>query len=247
MREETNSQGAHERSRMNGSNEERRHPRNWWVQIVSVLAVGYLIFSLLSPMFVKEGQQTPGKIETPDIILIALVLLFNSGLLNRLENLGVSKEGITVTLREVTEKLSKQEGQIDELYKKQVDQLSQQQQDLQEMYAFMYTFLLTDTDYEKIAHLAQHAQAGTSYNIAVWSAVGDELRNLRNLNLVETINCHIQEIVDASKGGGRLVDLTKYLRVTDKGKKFLETYEKLHSHAKAEQEGPESNAEVEKT
>jgi hypothetical protein len=45
----------------------------------------YLLFSLVSPLFFKEGK-APRKLETSDIILISLVLLFNSEILSRLEN-----------------------------------------------------------------------------------------------------------------------------------------------------------------
>lgn len=48
---------------------------------------------------VTDGKE-PRKLDTPDIILISLVLLFNSGILNRLENLGVSKEkGFVVSFK----------------------------------------------------------------------------------------------------------------------------------------------------
>ncbi|MFM7474715.1 MAG: hypothetical protein ACKO2T_02950, partial [Microcystis aeruginosa] len=70
------------------SSKEDKKSRNWWIDIVSVITVGYLVFSLISPMFLKQGQQPPRKIEKPDLILIALILLFNSGLLNRLEDFG---------------------------------------------------------------------------------------------------------------------------------------------------------------
>ena len=53
-------------------------------------------------MLLKEGQQPPRKIEAPDLILIALVLLFNSGLLNRLEDFGISKDGgVTAKFKEL--------------------------------------------------------------------------------------------------------------------------------------------------
>ena len=74
------------------SKDENNNHINWWIEIISFLAVGYLIFSLISPIFLKEGQQ-PRKIEAPDIIIIAIVLLFNSGLLNRIEDFAISKDG----------------------------------------------------------------------------------------------------------------------------------------------------------
>ena len=84
-----------------------------FVQIFSVIVGIYLIFSLISPMFLEQGQQ-PRKIETPDILLIALVLLFNSGLTNRLMDLKISKE---VSLKAKFKKLENLEIQVDSLSK----------------------------------------------------------------------------------------------------------------------------------
>ena len=107
--------------------EEGKTARNWWIETVSVLAVGYLIFSLISPMFLKQEQQPSRKIETPDLILITLVLLFNSGLLNRLEGFGISKDGsVTTTFTKLEKEVNKQKKQIDELQAKQLELQSKQ-------------------------------------------------------------------------------------------------------------------------
>ncbi|MEH2192390.1 MAG: hypothetical protein V7K98_06940, partial [Nostoc sp.] len=95
--------------------EEDKTSRNWWIEIISLLALTYLIFSLISPMFLKQGQQ-PRKIETPDIIVITIVLLFSSGLLNRLEDFGISKEGgVTAKFKQLKQEVNEQKKQIDEL------------------------------------------------------------------------------------------------------------------------------------
>jgi hypothetical protein len=91
MSEDENQKQIEKQSTNSRFSEEDENRRNWWIEIVSVIALGYLVFSLISPMFLKQGQQPPRKLETPDLILIALVLLFNSGLLNRLEDFGISK------------------------------------------------------------------------------------------------------------------------------------------------------------
>ena len=69
------------------------------IRLISTFVMLYLLFSLVSPLFFKEGK-APRKLEIPDIILISLVLLFNSGILSRLENVGVSQDkGFTANFK----------------------------------------------------------------------------------------------------------------------------------------------------
>lgn len=221
------------------SGSDSRSPKNWWIEIISVITIGYLIFSLIIPMFLKPDRQLPRKIETPDIILIALVLLFNSGLLNRLEDFGISQDsGVTAKFRQLKEEVNDQKKQIDELQAQQLQQLEAQQKNLQEMQAFMYNFLLGDKDFEKIAQLHQHAQANTHYKFYVSDRVGDELRRLRDLGLVATQSGYISDIVRASDHGRNPIDLTQYLNITELGKKFLATRETLQSKDQAASDAP---------
>ena len=102
MSEDSNQEQMEPQLVISSSSKEDKEPRNWWIETVSVIALVYLIFSLISPILLKEGQQPPRKIEAPDLILIALVLLFNSGLLNRLEDFGISKDGgVTAKFKEL--------------------------------------------------------------------------------------------------------------------------------------------------
>jgi len=90
-------------------------PRNWSIKIISGIVLGYLIFSLLSPMLLKQEQQ-PRKIETPDLLLIALVLLFNSGLIDKLKNLEITKEGnLKLEISDLNKKVDTLSGAIDDL------------------------------------------------------------------------------------------------------------------------------------
>lgn len=237
---------------MGDSGKEDKKSRNWWIDIVSVITVGYLVFSLISPMFLKQGQQPPRKIETPDLVLIALILLFNSGLLNRLEDFGISKDGgVTAKFKELKEEVNEQKKQIDDLQAQQLKQLEKQQQNLvvtqenlEQTQAFMYNFLLGEKDYEKIDQLDKHSEAKTSYNFYVSDRVGDELRRLRDLKLIATKSgLFVSDAVRASDYGKCSIDLTKYFDVTDLGKKFLITRETLQSK---NQQETENSGEVSK-
>lgn len=217
------------------SDETDRNRRNWWIEIVSVITVGYLIFSLISPMLLKQGQQPPRKIETSDVILVALVLLFNSGLLNRLEDFGISKDGgVTAKFNQLKQEVNQQKKEIDVLQAQQLKQLEKQQRNLEETQAFMYSLLLTEKDYEKIDQLNKHLETKTNYEFDVSDKVGDELRRLRDLRLIATNYGSISDIVQASDNGRRSIDLTKYLYVTNLGKKFLVTRKTLQSSSQQE-------------
>ena len=237
---------------------EDKNPRNWWIEVVSLVILGYLVFSLISPMFLKGPS--PRKIETPDLVLITLVLLFNSGLLNRLEDFGISKDGgVTAKFKELKEEVSDQKKQIDdlqaqqlELQAQQLEQLSKQQQNLvvtqenlEQTQAFMYNFLLGEKDYEKIDQLHKHSEAKTKYKFYVSDRVGDELRRLRDLKLIATKSCYVSDVVRASDYGERSINLTKYFEVTDLGKKFLVTREKLKTKKQQEMESSEESSEIE--
>ncbi len=210
---------------------ENKAQRNWWIEIVSLMALIYLIFSLSSPIFLKEGQQ-PRKIETTDVVIIAIVLLFNSGLLNRLEDFGISKEGgVTAKFQQLKQEVNQQKKQIDDLQAQQLEQLQKQQKNLEEMQAFMYNFLLSEKDYEKINQLNKYFEANMKYDFHVSDRVGDELRRLRDFKVIglKSGYSYISEVVRASQHGHKSIDLTQYFHVTELGKKFLETRETLHS------------------
>ena len=216
------------------SKKDDKNRRNWWIEIVSVVAVCYLIFSLVSPIFIEQGKQ-PRKIEASDLILIAIVLLFNSGLLNRLEDFGISKDGgFTAKFKELKQEVNEQKKQIDELQAQQLEQLGKQQKNLEQTQAFMFGFLLAKKDYEKIDQLYKHSKAKTSYDFYVSNNVGDELRRLRDFKLIKTNSGYISDVVQASNYGKNSIDLTKYFHVTDLGEQFLLTREALQSNSQQE-------------
>jgi hypothetical protein len=245
MSEDNNQEKIERQPMSSGSSEEDKNSRNWWIEIVSLIAMCYLIFSLISPMYFEEKRQ-PRKIEAPDIILIALVFLFNSGLLNRLEDFGVSKDGgVIAKFKQLKQEVDEQKKQIDELQAQQLEQLEKQQKNLEETQAFMYNFLLGDKDYEKIDQLDRHSKKKTNYDFYVSQIVGNELRHLRALKLIATKSGSISDIVRASDYGKRSINLTEYLDVTDLGKKFLVTRETLQSNNQQETKKPGENPEVE--
>jgi len=257
MSEDNNQDQIVQRPTISDSGEKGKPVRNWWIETISVFAMGYLIFSLISPMFLKQGQQPLRKIETPDLILVALVLLFNAGLLNRLEDFGISKDGVTAKFKELKNEVNEQKKQIDvlqaqqlELQAQQLEQLEKQQknlevtqENLEQTQAFMYNFLLGEKDYEKIDQLNYHSKTNTGYDFKVSEKVGDELRRLRDLKLIEMKSGYVGYLIQLSERGNRSINLAEYFEVTDLGKRFLETREKLQSK---NQQGIKSSQETPK-
>lgn len=68
------------------------------VKSISAAAIVYLFLSLISPIVFGKDKELK-KIEIPDIILISVVLIFNSGILDRLENFGLSDKGLTAKFK----------------------------------------------------------------------------------------------------------------------------------------------------
>ena len=210
---------------------------------ISVITATYFLWNfVIAPIFPSVAiKDNTKEIQTPDIILAAVVLLFNSNLLDRLENFGVSKEGgFTAKFQQLNQQISSQKKQINELQAQQLEQLEDQQKNLEDMQAFMYNLLLGKKDFEKIEQLDKHSEAKTNYQFNVSDRVADELRRLRDLELIDTKDGFMSDLVKASEGGKREIDLTNYLYVTKLGKKFLMTREKLQFNDEQELEGLET-------
>lgn len=206
--------------------------RNWYIEIVSLITFAYLIFSLVSPfIFNLKSENQPRKIEFTDLAIIALILIFNSNLPSRLEDLVISKDGgITAKfkeLKQLKEEVTEQKKQIDDLQAQQLEELEKQQKNLESVQAFTYSLLLGKKDREKIEQLEKHIQAKSRYDFYVSDIVGEQLRRLRDLNLIDTKSGYVSDIIKASDNGKISIDLTEYLDVTELGRKFLITHEKL--------------------
>ena len=68
-------------------NLETKNGNWWWRNILASTIVAYLVFIIL--LFAEKEQNTKSlflnRLETPDIVVISLVFLFNSVIIERLE------------------------------------------------------------------------------------------------------------------------------------------------------------------
>ena len=104
-----------------GNSTEKSKFTNLWIKSVSAIAICYLIFSLSSPIFLKTEKQ-PRKIETSDIVLVTLILIFNSGLIDRLEDFSISDGKFNAKFKQLEEQVSIQDKKIEEQQKEIVNQ-----------------------------------------------------------------------------------------------------------------------------
>ena len=169
-----------------------------FVQIFSVVVVIYLFFSLISPMLLKQEQQ-PRKIETPDILLIALVLLFNSGLTNRLMDLEISKEGSLKAKFKKLEDLERQVGSLSE----SIDEL-------------LLGTVLDAFEYVTLEDLKDEIDIEFNINRSGYAL----LERLRNRGLIEDTNRVLDDRTE------RKIQLKESFFITNLGLKYLDLVDK---------------------
>lgn len=174
-----------------GSDKNKENSRNWWIEIVSVIVLSYLIFSLVSPMFLKEGQQAPRKIETPDILLAVIILVFNSGLLSRIVDFEYSKDGnLKAKFMDLDKKVDTLSGTIDDLLLGTV------------LDAFEYVTLL---------NLKENKEVEFSINSSGYAL----LERLRNRGLIQEES----NVLDDREA--RKIQLNKSFSITEQGHRYL--------------------------
>ena len=148
----------------------------------------------------------------PDIILLAIILLFQPQASKIFESLKLSPQGLEATFK----KLENLETKV-EKNKEDIDQFQQTQlDDMKKLQQFMYRLLLTSKEIEKLEGL----DANNLTEFYVNKPAADELRRLRDSKLI-TIDRNISDLERLSNYGERSIDLTKYCAATDSGHEFL--------------------------
>lgn len=95
--------------------------------------------------------------------------------------------------------------------------------DTKSLYDWLYSDLWVETT-SFIEQLEKHIQEKSRSDFYVSEIVGDRLRRLRDLKLIDTKSGYnISDIIKVSDKGKISIDLTQYLDVTEFGKEFLTT------------------------
>lgn len=199
---------------MNGTlKAKNQNYRNFWVlKIITFLSLIYLVAIPLG--WVKQ------KFETADLVIFAIILLFNSELLERLVKLAITKDGISVDLNQIKAEQDSQKVSIEtnkaniEAITNIVQRLTFLEQELAKSKnetQLLVNSLLSDYELKHIHKLASEEP----FYYQKHRSFEQELRHLRALGFIETLPdktiSHIPE-------RGNLKD---YLKITEQGRAYL--------------------------
>jgi len=207
--------------------EERKRSTGWWIsKSVTVLGLLYLILVLFSPSTAKIN-----RIGNPEILLFAVILLFNSGLLENLEDFSVSGTGVAAKFRKLEQEVKKD---INAFQDEQIDQLRNQQKQLnllQEQQAstlkFLAKYLLEGNEILQLEKLNDEKEFLFKYH-------GDfetQLKRLRGLGFINNLPgkgiASMKEDALKAEREGQQKDLREYFHITEEGKSYLALRESL--------------------
>lgn len=209
------------------SAEKRKRSTGWWIsKIVTVLGLAYLILVLFSPSTAKIN-----RIGNPEILLFAVILLFNSGLLENLEDFSVSGTGVAAKFRKLEQEVKKD---INAFQDEQIEQLKNQQKQLnllQEQQAstlkFLARYLLEGNELLQLEKINDGNEFLFKYN-------GDfetQLKRLRGLGFINNLPgkgiASMKEDALKAEREGQQKDLREYFHITEEGKSYLALRESL--------------------
>jgi hypothetical protein len=161
----------------------------------------------------------------PDITLIGIIFLFQPQTAETLKSFKetfksfkVSPQGLEADFKDLQHEVEKNKEEIDHLQQSQIDEINKLQQ-------FMYRLLLTPKEIEKLEGLMNK----TLTTFYVSESASTELRRLRDSLLIEILppNRYISDLEKLSDYGRVSIDLTQFCTITESGKDFLQTLEKM--------------------
>lgn len=194
------------------------------IQIASYFAILYLGLKLfIVPLInLKTGKLEIPDINPSDVGLVIVVLLFQTELPNLIRKIKIGSEGFEAEFKELKDVVDKQKEEIDILQQRQIEQIQEQQQELDSLQAFMYNFLLDESEYKILNYLQEKTEKKQPFNFHVSSHAASDLRKLRGFKLID-IKGYVSTLESESHRGQKAIDLTQSCQLTERGHKFLET------------------------
>lgn len=199
--------------------EETRKKFTWWIsKTVSILGLIYLIFTIFVPSSTENN-----KVSNTDVLIFAVILIFNSGLLEKLEDFSVDGTKIKAKFQSLQEKQEKQQEEINQLSQAQeialqfalkgiVDQYEvrhlqglKDAEDNDNEYILKYGAYIASTE-EEIRHLVA---LRFLYKRSSITGFVEKLKSNRKANL--------RECVTVTQEGRKYLNLRKELKVEDTG------------------------------
>jgi hypothetical protein len=190
-----------------------------------VVSKAISIFSLLYFISIPLGW-TKTKFETDDIVILFIILLFNSELLEKLAKLVISKDGITLDLNQIKETQDNQQITI-QANRSNIEALTNI---VQRITSLEQQIAENKNDKELIAHSLlseyelkhlEQLSSNQPFPYTKQRAFEQELRHLRAFGFIE--NLPGQTISGIAPTG----DLRDYVKITQKGQDILSKKQQL--------------------
>lgn len=183
----------------------KRIPNSWLLTFITFLALLYLAA-------IPFGQ-IKSRFEPTDVVILIVVLLFNSGLFERLGTLEYKDGGLKVELKQIKQE---QEAQRDNIQantniiqrlaalERMIAANSQEKQQIASL-----------LDENELKHLRRLASAQPYLDYVKQQSFKQELRRLRTLGFIES---YPGKTITSMPNQGNLRD---YVKLTDRGKEYL--------------------------
>jgi len=193
--------------------EKPKRNMNWWIlKLASLAGLLYLLFIVLSP---SPTPQENRRIGNTEVIIFSLILLFNSGLLDSIDDISISGTGIALRRlkQEVRDDINKlQDEQIAELNRQQkrIDLLQEQQSATLQ---FLVRYLI---DGNELKHLLK-LNSPEEFHFKFDDDLARELKHLRAMGFINNfVGKGIEKVEQQGEG-----DLKNYFQITEEGKSYL--------------------------
>lgn len=193
--------------------EKPKRNMNWWIlKLASLAGLLYLLFIVLTPIPTPQENRRIGNTE---VIIFSLILLFNSGLLDSIDDISISGAGIALRRlkQEVRDDINKlQDEQIAELNRQQkrIDLLQEQQSATLQ---FLVRYLI---DGNELKHLLK-LNSPEEFHFKFDDDLARELKHLRAMGFINNfVGKGIEKVEQQGEG-----DLKNYFQITEEGKSYL--------------------------
>lgn len=196
------------------SNEAFRKETTWWVgKVVSALAILYLIWGVIAP-----NNMRPKEITNQDVAIAFVVLLFNSGLLDKLTGLSITGNGVEAKFKELEKEIDQNKQNIYELQQKQID-------DLLNLQCLLYRAVLDGYEYLTLYRLNQ--EDGGRLPDYHYSILGEsQLRRLYSIGFIKLKPGHSFQELRTNEHISFQV-LKDCFTLTDYGKQYLSQMDRM--------------------
>jgi hypothetical protein len=206
----------------------------WISQAISIIGLIYLVSSIILPTKVR-------KIENSDILLLAVLLLFNSGLIEKSSNFSIDGTKLQAKFKRIEAEQEQQKDELDKLQQKQIDLqreqleiLLEQQEEIrkiQERQRFAVKFVtrtvIDKFELEHLKRLESYERHKVPYLVKGKSNLYPLAKELRHICAIGFAGRH------SNKSISKLLEalimtpeheqaITEYVYITEDGKQYLD-------------------------